>query len=416
MRIGLFTDTYAPHVNGVATSVEMLKKGLEKEGHIVYVVTVNSSSIRYQYSDKTKIMRIPGIKTKIYDYRLTFTYPLKAANIVRKWDLDVIHSHTDFGVGTFAKIIAKQHNIPLIYTYHTMYEDYVHYITKGYFSDTSKFIVKTVTKLLCDKIVSELVVPTEKAKELFVAKYHCNREINVVSNGVELEKFYKESHSPKKVAILKKKLGIKDNDFVIVFVGRIASEKNIQFLIETHKELVKVDSKFKLLLIGDGPEKDDYVKLAKKLEISDKVIFAGKVLFKDVALYYQMGNVFATASQSETQGMTVFEGMAASLPAICIEDDSYRQMVKDGQNGKFFKTKKDYVKVMVEIEKDKKLYKELAINAKESAEPFSNTHYAKKMAIVYEKAIKENPRGGLPIVEALKKIGKRALNDKNNNR
>ena len=146
MRIGIFTDTYPPYINGVSTSITMLKNGLEKKGHEVFIVTVNSEKLGYKYEENEHIIRIPGIPIGIYDYRLTGIYPLRAINKIKKWNLDVIHSQTEFGVGTFARIISKQFNIPLVHTYHTMYEDYVYYITKGYFDGASKKIVDNIIK------------------------------------------------------------------------------------------------------------------------------------------------------------------------------------------------------------------------------------------------------------------------------
>ena len=157
MRIGLFTDTYPPYINGVSTSVCMLKHALEKKGHQVFVVTVNNDSLKYNCEENDTVIRIPGIPIGIYDYRLTGVYPLRATNIIKKWNLDIIHSHTEFGVGTFARIIAKQLDIPLVHTYHTMYEDYVHYIKKGYFDGASKKIVEYLTKFYCDKTIEELI-------------------------------------------------------------------------------------------------------------------------------------------------------------------------------------------------------------------------------------------------------------------
>ena len=119
MRIGLFTDTYPPYINGVSTSIAMLQNALEKQGHEVFIVTVNAEKMKYE--NEEKVIRIPGIPIGIYDYRLTGIYPLRAIEKIRKWNLDVIHSHTEFGVGTFARLIAKQLNIPLVHTCHTMY-------------------------------------------------------------------------------------------------------------------------------------------------------------------------------------------------------------------------------------------------------------------------------------------------------
>ena len=167
MRIGLFTDTYPPFINGVSTSVYMLKNSLERMGHEVYVVTLNDKGFRYKFDDDKKVVRIPGLPIGLYDYRVTTVYPLRAINIIRKWKLDVIHSHTEFSIGTFARFVSRQFNIPLVHTYHTLYEDYVYYITKGHFDKPSKKVVEYLTKFYCDKTADELIVPTKKIADLF---------------------------------------------------------------------------------------------------------------------------------------------------------------------------------------------------------------------------------------------------------
>ena len=142
MRIGIFSETYTPYISGLVTSIVMLKNALEKQGHEVYVVTANLDSFKYEYDEKHRIFKIPGIPTGIYDSRLTSIYPIQAVNKIKSWNLDVIHSQTEFAIGTFARIFAKQYNIPIVHTYHTMYEDYFHYITKGYFNRSSKKLVE----------------------------------------------------------------------------------------------------------------------------------------------------------------------------------------------------------------------------------------------------------------------------------
>ena len=261
MRVGLFTDTYPPYINGVSTSVFMLKQALEKKGHQVFVVTVNDKIMNYKYENDDTVIRIPGIPIGIYDYRLTGIYPLRAISKIKDWNLDVIHSHTEFGVGTFARIIAKQFDIPLVHTYHTMYEDYVHYITGGYFLGTSRKIVEYLTKFYCDKTATELIVPTKKTYTLFKDKYKVDRNVHIVPTGIEVERFYKEKYTKKEIDELRIKLNIKKEDFVILFVGRLGKEKNVDFLIKNHIEIVKQNKNAKLLLIGDGPDANSFKKV-----------------------------------------------------------------------------------------------------------------------------------------------------------
>ena len=258
MRIGLFTDTYPPFINGVSTSVYMLKKALEKEGHTVFVVTLNNSSLHYQFEDNDTVIKVPGLPIGFYDYRVTTVYPVRALNVIRKWKLDVIHSHTEFSVGTFARIIARQYNIPLVHTYHTMYEDYTHYITKGYFNNSSKKIVEYLTQFYCDKTANELIVPTKKIYDLFKEKYNVDKNIYIIPTGIEIDRFFDENIDSKKLEKLRKKLKLEKDAFNIIYVGRLAEEKNVVLLIDGHKEIVKKNPKANLIIVGDGPDIDAY--------------------------------------------------------------------------------------------------------------------------------------------------------------
>jgi len=365
----------------------MLKNALEKKGHQVFVVTVNNNSVKYSFEENNTVIRIPGIPIGIYDYRLTGIYPIRAINIVKKWNLDVIHSHTEFGVGTFARIVAKQLNIPLVHTYHTLYEDYVHYITHGYFEKSSKKIAEYLSLFYCDKTANELIVPTTKIYDLFKQKYEVDRNIHVVPTGIEIDRFYKENVDSKKVTEIKKQLQLLKDDFVIVFVGRLAQEKNVVFLIEAQKEIVKKYNNIKLIIIGDGPDSDEYKKLVKKYKLEDNIMFTGKVPWEEVPCYYQLADLFATASTSETQGLTVIEAMAGGVTPLCIDDESFKTAVIDGLNGRIFKNKKEYIKDVYELYNDSTTLNKLSHQARLNAERHSSKYYAEGVLDVYNHAI-----------------------------
>ena len=386
MRIGIFTDTYPPYINGVSTSVSMLENALRKKGHQVYIVTVNTENMRYKYENDEHIIRIPGVPIGIYDYRLTGVYPLKAINKIKKWNLDVIHSHTEFGVGTFARIIAKQYNIPLVHTYHTMYEDYVHYITKGYFNNTSKKIVEYLTNFYCNQTATELIVPTKKTYDLFKEKYKYTRNVHIIPTGIEVEKFYKENTDPAKLEEIRKKHGLNKGDFVILYVGRLGQEKSVDVLIEAHQELAR-EYKAKLLIVGDGPDMDTYKNLVHKLKIDDNVIFTGKVPWTEVTLYYQIADIFATASKSETQGLTVIEAMAASLPVVAVDDESFRNVIIDVLNGHLFDTKKEYKKYVKSFIDEPSKLQQFSKQARINADTYSSKYFAERVLDVYRLAI-----------------------------
>ena len=390
MRIGIFTETYTPYISGLVTSEVMLKHALEKLGHEVYVVTANLENFKYSYDEKERVLKIPGIPTGIYDYILTGIYPIKAIKKIKSWNLDVIHSQTEFAIGTFARIFGKQYGIPVVHTYHTMYEDYVHYITKGYFTKPGIKLVEYLTKFYCDKTVTELIVPTKKAYDLFKEKYKVDRNIHIIPTGIEISRFYKENSKIQDIINLKRKLNINDTDFVILFVGRLAEEKDVEFLLESHEEIIKKHNNAKLLIVGDGPDINKYKELSIKYKIDNNTIFTGKVPWDDMPKYYQIADVFATASRSETQGLTVVEAMAAEIPVVCVDDDSFKIVVIDDLNGKLFKNKKEYVKIIDELIKDNKLLLRLGTQARISAEPYSSKYFAERVLEVYKKAVGPN--------------------------
>lgn len=402
MRIGLFTDTYPPFINGVSTSVLMLKQGLEKLGHEVYVVTVNDES--FSYKEEDGILKIPSFPIGLMNFRQTGIYPIKAFNIIKKWKLDIIHSHTEFSIGTFARLISKQLNIPLVHTYHTMYEEYIYYITKGYFNSASKKLVEYLTLFLCDKTIDELIVPTEKTKELFKDKYKVKRDVYVIPSGIDTTRFYKENIDKNEIINLKKDLGLKKTDFIVLYVGRIAKEKSIDFLINNFNSVLKRIPKAKMIIVGDGPDIKDLIDLTRKKGIENKIIFTGKAPWTDVPKYYSLCDLFVTASKTETQGLTVIEAMGASKPVVAIRDESFELMITDKKDGLFFDDEKSYVDMIYEVYKNKKLRDEISFNARLTADKYSPYNYAKNVLKVYDKVISKDTNVVKKVVHNVKNI------------
>lgn len=405
MRIGLFTDSYPPFINGVSTSVLMLKQGLEKLGHEVYVVTVNSES--FSYKKEENVLRVPGIPIGIFDYRLTSLYPLKAKRIIKSWNLDIIHTHTEFGIGTFARLISKQYNIPLVHTYHTMYEEYVYYITKGYFDATSKKLVEYLTLFLCDKTIDELIVPSQKTCDLFKEKYKVKRDVHIIPSGIDVSRFYKENISKYDVLRLKNELGIRKDEFTILYVGRIAKEKNIDFLIKNLKNILKKCPKIKMIIVGDGPYMKELMELADDMKLNKNIVFTGKVSWEDVPKYYQIADVFVTASTTETQGLTVIEAMAASKPVVAIKDESFELVITDKQDGFLFKNDEEYKMLINELYKSKVRRDIIAKQARITANNYSSEVYASRVLEVYKMVINKDTNLFKKVFHNIKKVSKK---------
>ena len=389
MRIGIFTETYTPYISGLVTSEIMLKKALEKQGHEVYVVTANLESFKYDYDEKERVLKIPGIPTGIYDSRLSSIYPVRAVNKIKSWNLDVIHSQTEFAIGTFARLFAKQYNIPLVHTYHTMYEDYIYYITKGYFERSSKKLLEYFTKFYCETTATELIVPTNKTYKLFKEKYKFEKNINIIPTGIEVERFYDENIDNNELKELRKTLNIDKDDFILLFVGRLAEEKNIEFLIRAEKKLKEQNNNIKLLIVGDGPDKEKYEKDAESLGLADNIIFTGKTAWEDMPYYYHLADIFVTASKTETQGLTIIEAMASNVVPVCMRDEAFSSMVTEELDGLFFETEKEYVDHIMRLYNNPKELEKFDKQARIQAETYSSKYYGERVLEVYNRAIKE---------------------------
>ena len=191
-----------------------------------------------------------------------------------------------------------------------------------------------------------------------------------------------------------------------MFVGRLGKEKNLDFLIDCHKDLINDIPNLKLIIIGDGPERNEFENTVKKLKLEDSVIFTGMIAWEEVPKYYQIADVFATASTTETQGLTVIEAMAAGVAPVCIDDESFRMVIIDGLNGRIFKTKKSYKTIIKELYNDSNVLKKLRKQARLNAELHSSSHYAESAINVYKHAI-QNKAGRFGLVSSIfKKIKK----------
>ena len=405
MRVGIFTESYPPLVNGVSTSILMLEHALTKLGHEVFIITVSDNKKDYVLENKGHILRLPSVNlANCYDYKMTSVYPVKAVNMIKKMNLDVIHSNVEFTVGIFARVVSEQLSIPLVHTYHTNWEDYTHYITKNkkILDDICKKLLKYLVVFFEDKTVTELIVPSNKIYNLFKDKYKFTKNIHIIQTGIETSKFYKENFNQKDINSLKKKLGIKKKDFVVMTVSRLAKEKSVDRIINNHKELVKKYSNMKLLIVGDGPDIDKLKDEAKSLGVSDSVIFTGKVPLSDIPIYYQLGNVFVTASKSETQGLTVVEAISSSLPVVAVKDDSFVNSVIEDFNGFVFTDDEKYINSISKLYEDKELYNRLSNQSRLLSEDFSSEYFALKVLKVYETAIENYKKDNKKIINKIK--------------
>ncbi len=388
MKIALFTDTYFPDINGVATSCKSLRDILIKHGHQVLVICTNPYSNKLLFEDN--VIRLSGVKLKrLYNYRLAGFFNSKAMKIIRKFDPDLVHIQTEAGVGIFGRIVAKNLQIPIVYTYHTMYEDYTYYVTKGYLDRFAKGIVRTLFRGIINNS-DEFVTPSSKTKD-YMRQIGIDVFANVIPTGVDFEKFFPKNIPNNNKIDIRKKFGINSSTFTLLSLGRIAKEKSIDFSIKCYARFLcdhkDIDSK--MVIVGKGPYEDNLKQYVKELGISNNVVFVGSCLPSEVQNYYQLGDAFVSASLSETQGLTYMEAMAAHLYVMARYDHNLLDVIQDGVSGYFFENEEEFSNKLFKVYKlNKANDKTMLENAIKGIDQYSIETFYNKIIKAYKHVLK----------------------------
>ena len=344
MKILITTDLFTTATNGVVTSVRNLTDELKKKGHDVRILTL-SDTVHSRKQDHVYYIR--SMPIGVYpNVRMSFASHHRLIRELIEWKPDIIHSQCEFFTFRFACRIARRTGAPIVNTYHTMYEQYVSYLVPG--ERFGKWIVRTASRYLLKK-VNTVVVPTVKVENT-LRGYHIEQPICVVPSGISLEQFQSRL-SP---AIRKEKreaLGITDDQTVLINLGRLGTEKNLSELVELFEKAIALHPDLRFLIVGDGPAKSDLEKLAEKLGIADRVIFTGMVSPTEVQNYYQLGDIFVSASTSETQGLTYIEAAANALPLLCKEDPCLDGIILQGENGYTYANEAEFFEHLTDIQK-----------------------------------------------------------------
>lgn len=383
MRIGLFTDTYIPQINGVATSVLMLKKHLADLGHFVVVFTTTDPLA----SPEENVYRLPSLPFTS-ERRVALLYHPRTAEAIRAMELDVIHTHTEFSLGTFGRRMARELGIPHIHTMHTIYEDYTHFILKfETLNPVARSVARSLSVNYCNSADS-VIVPTSKVSTL-LAGYGVEKGISIVPTGVELERYAPGRYNEAETAKLRAELGIIESAKVLLYLGRISHEKNIGEILDHLADYLPKHPDTVLLLVGDGPAREDLAEQARQLGIAEQVIFAGARPWSEIGRYYQLGDVFVSASQSETQGLTYIEALAAGLPVVAKDDPCLDDVICQGSNGYTFNDATGFACALDAVIQDVQLENSMSTAAMQSACRFSATQYACSVQRLYQHAVNE---------------------------
>lgn len=384
MNIGIFTDTYFPQVSGVATSIKTLKNELESKGHHVYIFTTSDPLAK----DEPNVLRFPSVPLLSFkERRIVISGLFSSCEYGRELSLDLIHTQTEFGMGLLGKRVAKKLDIPVIHTYHTMYEDYLHYIANGKL--LRPVHVRAMTRRFT-RGMAGIVCPSQRVVDKLV-EYEIEGHLTTIPTGINIKQFLpKESASKRNI---RSQYGMSTSDILLLSLSRISYEKNIQAIIKSMPEIVQEFENAKLMVVGNGPYLEDLQALVNTLDIADNVIFTGEIQNEFVDNFYREADLFVNASTSESQGLTYIEAMASGAKVVAPKGPYLEGLVDDPALGVLYQgedalastvigyLKSDYLKMSVGNDVRERKLKEI------SSEQFGENmiHFYKEAIVRQEK-------------------------------
>lgn len=336
MKILITTDLFTTATNGVVTSVRNLLDELKSKGHDVRILTLSDCMRSYKEGPVCYIRSMPiGVYPNI---RMPLSYRHRFIKELIAWKPDVIHSQCEFFSFQYALNIAKHTHAPIVHTYHTLYEQYASYVIP--YERLGRYAVRVLSKNRLRR-VNTIIAPTRKVEAALLG-YGMANKIRVVPSGISLEQ-HKQRISPEERVRKRKALGICEDQPVLINLGRLGAEKNLEELLAFFSAALAEYENMALLIVGDGPAKERLQKQAVDLGISHRVIFSGMVDPSQVQEYYQLGDVFVSASTSETQGLTYIEAAANGLPLLCRQDLCLKGVIVQGENGFEYTNRQEFL-------------------------------------------------------------------------
>lgn len=378
LTIAFFTDTYLPQMNGVVISIESFRKELERRGHRVYVFAPSSDVKSHRQGN---LFLFPS--TPYYfqpEYR--FAAPM-SKHLLKEFiglNIDIVHTQTPISLGISGSWFARAKGVPLVYTYHTDYTEYI----KLYFAKKLMPSTKMLEKgnaYFCNRC-DTVIAPSVKIKNLLIG-YGVTRPINVIMTGLELSKFKKD----KKVDI-RREYKIPASARVLTCIARLGKEKNVAFLLKSFAEAIKSKKNLYLFLISGGPDQEKLQKLSALLGIEKRVIFAGYLDNSKVIQVLYASDLFVFSSKTETQGIVVAEAAACGLPVVIVNDPAFSQIAIHNENALVVPEKTSaFSAAIVSLLNDKKLYNKFSTNSKRLASELTIQNETDKLVELYAKSI-----------------------------
>lgn len=366
MRIAFFTENYFPMVSGVSTSIKLFKEELEAGGHevLVFAPSYGKSS---DFKDEAGVIRLPALPIRIHQTPIVFPGSSWKQFMVPHLKLDIIHVHHPFFLGRTALFWARLLKIPIVYTFHTLYEAYVHYTP--FKRDIAVAFIKRYVRKFANQV--DLVISPSFSIKGYLERRGIKSPIAVIPTGIKWEEFQrKPSPSDRKEKIL-------------MFVGRLGEEKNVPFLLNI---LFKIRNKdWKAIFVGDGPDREKFVRMVKDANMGNRILFLGMLTPRKLRELYARAYLFLFSSFTETQGLVILEAMASGVPVLAMKAPGVSDFVHSGYTGFLANSEKDFYEKLVLLLENEDLHAEMSFTARKWAKLWDISLMASKLLYTYEK-------------------------------
>ncbi|HIE13416.1 MAG TPA: glycosyltransferase family 4 protein [Desulfotomaculum sp.] len=384
MRVGVFTDSYRPYMSGVVRSIETFRAELEAEGFSFFIFAPNYPGAQ----PEERVFRFRSLPAPTNpEFTLAVPFSRQLGGALKNIEPDIIHVHSPFILGWLGARWARRLGIPLVFTYHTLYEEYVHYFPL--LQAVAREVTRKYTIGFCSRC--DLVLAPTAAIREYLLQSGVQTRVESLPTGIDLASFQGGDGQG-----FRRRYGIGLDEPVLLYVGRMGKEKNIGFLLRTFRGIRERVEGVWLVLVGGGPAKEELAAEAEKLGVADRALFTGPVPPERVKDCYAAGNIFVISSLTETQGLVVGEAKAAGLPAVAVRAQGVSEMVNEGVDGFLTPLEETaFAAKVCELLSNASLYQVMKGNALTQAEEIAAPRMAQRLKAFYQELCTINRSGGV---------------------
>lgn len=378
MRVAIFTDSYWPYTSGVVRSIGTAADGLVSLGHEVFIFAPWYRGVDRKKEERVfRFWAVPSPTNPGYNVAIPLS--LRLGRTLKRLGVDIVHTHSPFLLGRLGARYGRHLGLPVVFTYHTLYEEYAHYFP--FVQSVTRRVTRRICAGFCNR-VDLVIVPTEIVGQ-HIRNMGVRTPVRKLPTGLKLEEF-----SGGDSRWLREWLAIGDDEDVLLYVGRVGREKNLLFLLGAYQRIAAARPRTRLVLVGGGPELSTIQDTARKWGLDTRVIFAGPVAPSEVKHCYAGADVFVFPSTTETQGLVIAEAKVAGLPAVAVRAFGVSEMITDGVDGFLVDLDQEaFAERVLRLLNDRELRRTMAENARRMARHFSAEHMARELAACYEELI-----------------------------